>query len=115
MLEAGNKLLVAQRRMFPAEQPRYFVGEVVAFDSGLVKLVGFSFARDNMSEGAYIRKDDVRIKIVAIVSGTFIVYQLPDQTDIQQVRFESNEGDLRLTDGNLLNMNLTETVHSGQI
>lgn len=115
MLEAGNKLLVAHRRMFESEQPRYFVGEVVTYDSGIVKLAGYSFARDNMSQGGFIRKEDARIKIVAIVSGTFIVYQLPDQTDVQKVRFEATEGDLRLTDGNVLNMNLTESVHSGRI
>ncbi len=115
MLEAGEKLLVAHRRMFESEQPRYFVGEVVAYDSGIVKLAGYSFVRDNMSQGAFVRKNDARIKIVAVVSGTFIVYQLPDQTDVQQVRFESIDGDLRLTDGNVLNMNLTELVHSGRI
>lgn len=115
MLEAGNKLLVAHRRLFESEQPRYFVGEVVAYEAGIVKLAGFSFARDNMAQGGFIRKDDARIKIVAIVSGTFIVYQLPDQTDIQQVRFEATEGDLQLIDGKTLTMNLTELVHAGRI
>jgi hypothetical protein len=115
MLEPGNKLLIAHRRMFESEQPRYFVGEVVAYDAGLVKLEGYSFARDNMMAGAFLRKDDIRIKIVAIVSGTFIVYQLPDPTDVHQVRFEASEGGLVLTDGDVLNMNLTEMVHSGRI
>ena len=115
MLESGNKLLVAHRRMFESEQPRYFVGEVVTYDAGIVKLAGYSFARDNMSDGGFLRKDDARIKIVAISSGTFIVYQLPDQTAVEKVHFEATDGDLRLTDGNVLNMNLTELVHAGRI
>ncbi|MCA9132084.1 MAG: hypothetical protein KDA45_02980 [Planctomycetales bacterium] len=114
MLEPGNKLLVAHRRMFEKEDARYFVGEVVAYDQGIVKIAGFSFVRDAMS-GNFIRKNDPRTKIVSLVSGAYIFYQLPEATDILQVRLASHDMELELTDGLTLHMNLTEQVHRGEI
>ena len=115
MLETGNKILIAHRRMFESEQPRYFIGEVVAYAAGMVKVHGYSYARDVMRTGVFMRKDDLLTKIVAISSGAFIVYQLPEQTDIHQIRFDLSEGKLSLMDGDSVIMNLTESVHAGRL
>ena len=110
MLEAGNKLLVAHRRMFESEQPRYFVGEVVAYDSGIVKLAGYSFARDNMSEGGLYSQrrcanQNCGDRFWHVSSCTSCQIKLT----FNKFVLSPTEGDLRLTDGNLLNMNLTES------
>jgi len=114
ILEPGNKLLAAHRRLFENDEPRFFVGEVVAFDAGFAKVKGYSFVRDVMG-GTFIRKDDLRTKLLSIASGAFLMYQLPDDVDIDCVGFESHDAELILTDGKTLKMNMAEQPHRGQI
>jgi len=114
MLENGDKLLVAHRRLFQADQPRYFLGEVIAYETGLAKVRGFSFVRDQLESG-FIRKDDLRTKFVSLSSPSVIVYQLPHETDVTAVHIQFRDSELNLTDGKHLNMNLTEIAHQGQI
>jgi len=107
MLEAGDKVLIAHRRLFEKDQPRCFVGSVLAYDAGLVKVHGYSFARNLMS-GALLRKDDTRTRILSILSGSFLVYQLPKETKLDQVHFEMRGTESFLTDGGSLTMNMSE-------
>ena len=114
MLEAGNKVLISHRRLFANDEPRCFVGEVVSYADGLVKVQGYSFVRDLM-QGVFLRKEDLRTKIISISSGSLLVYQLPDDTDVAAVKFETHEAELVLTDGKTLHMNMAEHPHRGQI
>ena len=114
MLENGNKLLVAHRRLFQSEQPRYFLGEVIAYEAGLAKVRGFTFVRDVM-ESFFIRKDDLRTKFISLTSAATIVYQLPDDTDVAAARFQFEDSELTLNDGKNLKMNMTEGAHQGHI
>lgn len=110
MLEAGNNLLVAHRRLFADEEPRYFLGQVVEYSEGLVKVGGYTFVRD-VSEGTFAKKNDLRIKIFALASPGLIVYQLPDAVDVESARFETMEGESFLTDGRSLRINMSENMH----
>ena len=56
MLTAGNKVLISHRRLFKNDEPRYFLGEVTAYEAGIVKLNGFSFVWD-MTGGKFIKKN----------------------------------------------------------
>ncbi len=114
ILKSGDKLLIAHRRLFEKEEPRYFVGEVVAYEAGIIKLAGFSFVRD-ITSGSVIRKDEPRTKIVSVSSYAFLIYQLPDDLDIIKVSFENEEGQQFLTDGGSLRMNLAEYPHRGHL
>ena len=114
MLEDGDKVLIVHRRLFQHDEPRYFVGEVVAYDAGVAKVKGFSFVR-NMTDGSVVRKDEPRTKILSILSGAFLVYQLPETTDVAAATFEAHDGELTLGDGNDLRMNMAELPHLGRI
>ena len=114
LLEPGNKLMVAHRRLFEKDAPRFFVGEVLAYQDGIVKLRGYSFVRD-ISSGRLLRKDDPRTKLVALASGSCIVYQLPDPVDVASVEIEWSHRDLLLkADGGVI-MDLAELPHDGRI
>ena len=76
MLEQGDKILIVHRRLFEKDTPRFFVGEVQAYEDGLAKVKGYTFVKDLFS-GSMKKKPDLRTKVMSIVSGTFIVYQLP--------------------------------------
>ena len=69
MLIKGDKILISHRRLFKDDAPRFFVGEVVAYDTGIVKLKGFSFAWD-YTGGSFVKKDEPRIKIVSLSAGS---------------------------------------------
>jgi len=114
MLKSGEKVLVAHRRLFERDEPRYLVGNVDASEGTVIKVTGYSFVRD-MSGGGVLRKDDPRTKIISVASGSVLVYQLPDQTDVASVRFILQDGELSLTDGGRLHMNMTEWSRHGHV
>ena len=49
MLKQGDKLLIVHRRLFEKDTPRFFVGEVQAYDDGLAKVKGYTFVKDVFS------------------------------------------------------------------
>jgi hypothetical protein len=114
ILKEGDKLLVAHRRLFEKDEARFFVGQIDAYDSGIVKATGHTFVRDILS-GQMIEKAEKRTKIFSLISGTLIVYQLPDNTALDYVQFLWDEGRLTMTDGGELVMNLAESPHLGSV
>ena len=114
LLQTGDKLLIAHRHLFEKDEARFFVGEVVGYEAGLVKVNGHSYVRDRMS-GQTIGKSDERTKIFSLSSGTLLVYQLPDAVILDELRFETAGAHLSVTDGKEFNMNLTEHAHDGRL
>ena len=114
MLAEGTKLFLSHRRIFDRDQSRYFVGTVLAYQDGLVKVSGYSFVRD-MSTGAMLRKDDIRTRIVSLSSGFFIVYELPATTDVASATLETEGNEMLLVDGKDLRLNLAENARQGKI
>jgi len=107
LLEPGSKLLVSHRRLFAEDQPRFFVGHVDEFEEGLVKLTGFSWTRD--PRRGFLRKDDRRTKIVSLVSGAVIAYQLPAEVLIEDLEITQPGGQvIVMSDGKKFSMDLAE-------
>ncbi len=110
MLKQGEKLLIVHRRLFEKDTPRFFVGEVEAYEAGLAKVKGYTFVKDLFS-GSMKKKPDLRTKIMSIISGTFIVYQLPITVLLDSVRFElDQDGSLILRDKGDFAMDVGESV-----
>jgi hypothetical protein len=114
LVDAGDKLLVAHRRLFERDAPRYFVGEVLDYQDGVVKITGYSFARD-VSTSQVFRKADRRTKLVPLTTTAYIVYQLPEEIEIDAVEFDWSGGGLSLTAGGRVVMNLSELPHAGEL
>ena len=111
MLEQGEKLLIVHRRLFENDTPRFFVGEVQAYEAGIVKVKGYTFVKDLFS-GNMKKKAGSRIKFMSIISGTFIVYQLPVTVLLDSVRFDlDQDGALVLKDDGGFSMDVAESVH----
>ncbi len=111
MLERGEKLLIVHRRLFEKDPPRFFVGEVQVYDAGIAKVRGYSFIKDVFS-GNFQKKSELRTKILAIASGTLMVYQLPGTVLVDSVRFKMDEGGvLVLSDDGGFSMDASETMH----
>jgi hypothetical protein len=109
LLEKGDKVAVAHRRLFPDDRLRFFIGTVEKFRDGIARVRGYSWVQDPFA-GTFIRKDgDVRTKLLPLRSGALLAYVLPEETDVDAVRFEAEkDGALWLTDGAALRMNMTE-------
>lgn len=110
-LEPGFKLLIVHRRLFAEDEARYFVGAVDAFNenSGLLRITGYTWAQKK--DGTYVKKSQPRTKIVALGSGSVLVYVLPRDTDIQKSHFDQDErGVCWLTDHGSLKLDLTESA-----
>ncbi len=114
LLQPSDKILLAHRRLFEGDVPRYFIGDVTAYEDGIAKVHGFTFVRDP-SSGEYLRKQDPRTKIVSLTSPAFLVYELPPTTDIAGLAFAVYDQHVVLTDGQGLEMNMAETASMGVI
>lgn len=107
MLKQQDLLLICYRRMFENDENRFFLGKVDAYENGIVKVTGHSFLRDGMS-GQMTEKSSQTTKIMSISSGSLIVYLLPDNLDVNALRFEQKMMKLTLLDDNGFNLDLTE-------
>ena len=109
LLSKGSKLLVCHRRLFPEDHIRLFFGSVEEYCEGLAKVSGFTWTRDPTH--GYQRKSDRRTKIVSISSGNLIVYQIPDEVDVEDVRIDQPGGHTVVaTDGAKFRMDLSERL-----
>ena len=111
MLEQGEKVLIVHRRLFEKDTPRFFVGEVQMYEQGIIKVRGYTFVKDIFT-GNMQKKSDLRTKVMSIVSGTLIVYQLPVIVLLDSVIFNlDQDGGLVLTDGGGFSMDMSEAGH----
>ena len=109
ILEAGDKVLVCHRRLFHDDPPRFFVGAVVDYEDGIAKATGYSWTRDPGQ--SFVRKPDERTKLVAIGSGTLIVYQIPTTVDLSALRLDQSSGlTVILRDGQGFEMDISERI-----
>jgi hypothetical protein len=112
MLKPGEKLLIVHRRLFEKDLSRFFIGEVQAYETGIVKVKGYTFVKDLFS-GNMRKKSDLRTKVLSLVSGTLIVYQLPVTGLLDWMKFSLDpDGALMLTDGRGFWMDLSEIMHT---
>ena len=114
MFNHGDLIFASHRRLFEGDQVRFFIGRVDLYEAGLVKATGRSYVRDIVS-GEVLEKPERRTKILSLSAGALIVYQLPEATEIDALKFVDSEGALVLTDEKDFTMNLAEHTHNGRL
>lgn len=110
ILEQGENLLIVHRRLFERDHSRFFVGRVEAYEDGIARVTGYSFARDP-DDLVYCRKNECHSKLVSLTSGTLLFYLLPIAIDVAQIQLQSLAPGLCLTDGESFSMNISEWIH----
>ena len=112
MLNKGDKVLVMYRRLYKKDLSRFFVGTVLEYDLGLAKVEGYTHA-EVTELGKFIKKGDSRIKILPLVAGTIIVYELPATVKVENIEFVfSASGALVAVDKANWSMDLSEVPRS---
>ena len=107
VLKPGDKVLIVHRRLFEKDSVRFLLGAVEEYDAGIAKVTGFTFTRDKMTAHVQ-KKDDARTRIVAIGSGTVLVYLLTGDPQIDKLRFVQAGSKIELVDGSGFKMDVTE-------
>lgn len=109
LLEKGAKILASHRRLFEGDSARFFVGEVLEYQDGLVKANGYTWTRDVTS--GFHRKDDPRKKIIALHSGAVLVYELPKSVSVAAVTIDQlGTHETLVREGDTVLMDLSERV-----
>lgn len=113
IIEQGDMILASYRRLYEHDLARFFVGTVDAYQDGLIKATGTSFARE-MVGGDLVSKPEQRTKLIPVASGTVLVYQLPKISGLGNLGFEHKGHRLYLVDsGSDFRMDLTERIDRG--
>ncbi len=99
ILKPGEKIHVIHRRFYEDDTRRQFVGTVEIMDGNLARVSGYLFTIDsNLNQ--FVRGDAIRTRIIPLSSGSVIVNVIPDDVDIENVRYEyRNRGNTVVTDG----------------
>jgi hypothetical protein len=111
ILSVGSKVLIVHRRLFESDHPRYFVGQVDGYESGIAKVTGYTWVYDPM-DGKLDMKGDSRTKILSLVSGGLICYELPTEMRIESLVFKYDGKSLTLTDSKKFKMDLSENYRA---
>ncbi len=112
ILDNGAKVLISHRRLFELDHGRYFVGVIEDYDAGVARVGGHTWMRDGY-RGEFKRKDGERTKLIALASGTVIVYILPTSTRLESLVIEQDGTNVFVRDGHGFEMDVTEGVLRG--
>lgn len=105
----GANLMVCHRRLFSEDHLRFFFGTVEAYADGIAKVSGFTWTRDPTH--GFQRKSDRRTKLIALASGSLIIYEIPAEVDVEEVRIDqAGAHTVVATDGSKFRMDLSERL-----
>jgi hypothetical protein len=108
ILESGEKLHVIMRRNFDNDLRRHFIGEVIEVDGVLARVAGYAFVFDNTT-GQFVRRRDMRTRIIGLADAGNIVNVIPPQANIENARYkQSAEGKLVVTDDQSFSLDINE-------
>lgn len=107
IVKVGEKLHISNRRNFVGAARRTFIGEVIATQGNVVRMEGWLFIY-NPDTQQYCRKDSLMTKIIGLSNGFNHITVLPSLMRIENLAYETRNGDLVITDGVALRFDATE-------
>ena len=109
LIDKGDLLLVAHRRLYPGDAERFFLGKVEEYEQGLARVSGYTWIHD-AHHGQLTRKEDRRCKVLSISSGTLIVYVLPKGLELEQLEIEHLKSRMFLSDRRNFIMDISDRM-----
>ena len=96
------------RRQFENDLRRHFAGEVTGVTESAVCVEGYVFVYDT-SRAEFMRRPELRTRIISLVDVGNVINVLPDETAIDQLRYEvAKTGRLVVTDGKTVTLDIQE-------
>ncbi|MSU61121.1 MAG: hypothetical protein EXS31_01790 [Pedosphaera sp.] len=98
ILKKGEKIHVIHRRHFEKDPHRHFVGIVDDYESGVARVTGHVYTVDS-SKFAFVRRQEVRVRLISIVSGDMLVNIIPATVNLEKIVYQQQKKGVRVTDG----------------
>ena len=107
ILKKGEKIHVIHRRHFLKDPHRHFVGIVEEYDGGVARVTGHIYTVD-FTKFTFVRRPEVRTRLISIVSGDVLVNILPASVNLEQVAYKQENKGVRVTDGSDWHLDISE-------
>jgi len=107
ILRSGEKVHVIHRRYYDKDQHRHFIGHVEAYEGGIARVVGHVFTVDTV-KFQYVRRPELRTRIISIVGGDLLINVIPDSVDLDKITYKQEKKGVRVTDGSAWHLDLSE-------
>ena len=91
LLDAGEKVLVVERRAFDGDVRRHFVGEVEYATDATCRATGYTFVC-NPGTGNFDRREPARTRLLPLADANLVLYVLPREIDLRAIRYEGSVG-----------------------
>lgn len=107
ILDIGEKVHILERRLFPDDLRRHFLGEVLKCEGNMVRTKGYAWVFNNV-RGIFIRKPEIRERVFYI-GERHTVFVIPPDVDLNKlVYIFSKEKGLVVTDQLKFSLDVTE-------
>lgn len=107
ILRSGEKIHVIHRRLYDKDAHRHFIGTVEAYEDGIARVVGHVYTVDT-AKFQYMRRPEVRTRIISIISGDLLVNVIPPSVDLEKITYKQEKKGVRVTDGSDWRLDLSE-------
>jgi hypothetical protein len=107
ILRKGEKIHVIHRRHFEKDQHRHFIGVVEEYEMGVARVTGHVYTVD-LVKFAFLKRAEMRTRLVSVVSGDVLVNVLPASVDLEKIVYKQGRNAVRVTDGSDWHMDISE-------
>jgi hypothetical protein len=107
ILRSGEKIHVIHRRHYDKDAHRHFIGSVEAYEGGVARVVGHVYTVDT-TKFQYIRRPEVRTRIISVVSGDLLINIIPPSVDLEKITYKHEKKSVRVSDGSSWFLDLSE-------
>ena len=107
ILQPGEKIHAIHRRQLEKEPHRHFIGVVEVCEGGAARVTGHVWVVDSI-KFAFVRRPDLRTRIISLVSGDVLLNVIPPSVDLERIVYTQEPKSVRVTDGSAWHLDLSE-------
>ena len=107
VLKSGEVVHLIEKRVFPDDVRRHFVGKIEVAGDRAIRVKGFLFVYDS-GAGKFLRKPEVRIRVVPM-DNRVVINVLPEGITVEDLHYAHDaDGNLSLTDDREFELDISE-------
>lgn len=107
----GDKLHIITRRQFERDLRRHFAGEITGVSGELCEVWGYAFVL-SQTTNEFMKRPELRTRIFNLGQAGFIVLEMPNEVDLDALRYCYVDKRLVVTDGHLYSLDINEFATS---
>ena len=108
IIEPGEKIHLIAKRRFERDVRRHFVGLVKTATENLIRVEGYAIVFDS-ARNEFIKRPEVRCRIISLTDATNIVNVLPHDVDLPALTYKVMAGNqLVITDRKSFSLDINE-------